>query len=224
MLIFLNGRDYHIIFLADRWFPNVDVLSHIETIGCFYCFRSKSTNIFSHYNSRGFLLTEHLGDIRPHIHDSRVFKNIFYTSSNFVTNLVVSRASSTDDPWYIITNDNTSRAIRNYSYRFGSIECIFKSHKSNGFRLESTNTKKIEHFISLFTIACIAILWLTIIGADYSKNKNGYKIYIRDSRKSKSNNKFRTISLFNLGLTIFNICYYNNIDFNLKFNFVLYDI
>ena len=29
---------------------------------------------------------------------------------------------------------------------------------------------------------------------------------------------------FNLGLTIFNLCYYNEINFTLKFNFVLYDV
>lgn len=27
-----------------------------------------------------------------------------------------------------------------------------------------------------------------------------------------------------LGLTIFNLCYYNEINFTLKFNFVLYDV
>ena len=84
------------------------------------------------------------------------------------------------------TNDNTSRAIRNYSYRFGSIECIFKSQKSNGFRLESTNTQKVDHFISLFTVMCVALVWLTILGSDYSKNKSSYHIKIRDVRKHKN--------------------------------------
>ena len=37
------------------------------------------------------------------------------------------------------------------------------------------------------------------------------------SRKLKDN-------FFNLGLTIFNLCYYNKINFTLKFNFVLYDV
>lgn len=128
------------------------------------------------------------------------------------------------DPWFLITNDNTSRAVRNYSYRFGSIECIFKSQKSNGFRLESTNTQKIEHFISLYTVMCIALVWLTIIGSDYVKNKHHYHIKIRDTRKHRDNSTSRLFSLFNLGLTIFNLCYYNSIDFILKFDFVLYDL
>lgn len=104
----------------------------------------------------------------------------------FPTNIVVSNYSNTDEPWYLVTNGDTSRAVRNYSYRFGSIECIFKSQKSNGFRLESTNTQKIEHFISLFTVMCVALVWLTIIGADYVRNKHHYHIYIRDVRRHRN--------------------------------------
>ena len=96
--------------------------------------------------------------------EAKVLKDVLYTRKLFKTNIVVSNYSNTNEPWYLVTNDDTSRAVRNYSYRFGSIECIFKSQKSNGFRLESTNTQKIEHFISLFTVMCVALVWLTIIG------------------------------------------------------------
>ena len=93
-----------------------------------------------------------------------------------------------------------------------------------GFRLESTNTHKIENFISLFTIMCIALLWLTIIGVDYAKNKHHYNLNIRDSRKTKNGHIVRRYSFFNLGLTIFKLCYYNYSSFKLKFDFLLYDI
>lgn len=98
----------------------------------------------------------------------------------------------------LVTNDDTSRAIRNYSYRFGSIECIFKFQKSNGFRLESTNTQKVEHFISLFTVMCVALVWLTIIGADYVRNKHKYSLKIRDVKRHKNNTTSRVYSFFNL--------------------------
>ena len=124
----------------------------------------------------------------------------------------------------MVTNDIPSQAVKNYSYRFGSIESIFKSQKSGGFRLESTHTQKIEHFVSLFTIVCIALTWLTIIGADYVKNKHHYHLIIRDTKKNKKNATSRIYSLFNLGLTIFNKCYYNCVNFSLKFTFVLYDV
>lgn len=221
--LFAN-KNYHIIFLADRWFPNINILSHIQSIGCFFCFRSKSFFTFSYRNSKGSFSTSHLRDIKPLKYTSKVFKDVLYTRHSFKTNIVFSNYSNTDEPWYLVTNDDTSRAIRNYSYRFGSIECIFKSQKSNGFRLESTNTQKIEHFISLFTVMCIALVWLTIIGADYVRNKHHYSLKIRDTRKHRNNTTSRLFSLFNLGLTIFNLCYYNTVNFILKFNFVLYDI
>lgn len=216
-------KNYHIIFLADRWFPHIDILSHIQSIGCYFCIRSKTFFTYSYYNSNNELCTSHLRDIKPLKYSAKVLKDVYYTRKLFKTNIVVSNYSNTDEPWYLITNDNPSRAVRNYSYRFGSIESIFKSQKSNGFRLESTNTQKIEHFISLFTIMCIALVWLTIIGADYVKNKHNYNIKIRDTKKRK-NHSYRVFSFFNLGLTIFNLCYYNWVNFTLKFNFVLYDV
>ena len=219
-----KDNHYHICFWADRWFPIIPSLQHIQDIGCFYCFRAKSFFSFSFFNSAGKLVSKHLRDISPLKYSAKVLPNVLFTRKLFKTNIVVSNYSNTSDPWFLITNDNTSRAVRNYSYRFGSIECIFKSQKSNGFRLESTNTQKIEHFISLYTVMCIALVWLTIIGSDYVKNKHHYHIKIRDTRKHRDNSTSRLFSLFNLGLTIFNLCYYNSIDFILKFDFVLYDL
>ena len=155
---------------------------------------------------------------------AKVVPDVLFTRKLFKTTIVVSNYSNTDEPWYLVTNDAPNRAVRNYSYRFGSIECIFKSQKSNGFRLESTNTQKIEHFISLFTVMCIALIWLTIIGADYARNKHKYHLKIRDTKRKKDNSTTRIYSYFNLGLTIFNLCYYNCVNFTLKFNFVLYDV
>ena len=193
--------------------------------GCFYCIRAKSFFTFSFYNSRGKFITSHLRDINPVAQHSKVLKDVFFTRNLFRTNIVVPTYSNhPDDIWYLVTNDDTRYATKNYSYRFGSIECIFKSQKSNGFRLEATNTQKIEHFISLFTIMCLALTWLTIIGSDYIKNKSYYHIKIRDVRRHKDKRPTRLYSLFNLGLTIFNLCYYNHINFKLKFNFVLYDV
>ena len=219
-----SNKNYHIIFLADRWFANIDILSHIQDIGCFYCIRSKSEFSYSFYTPRDQLRSYYLKDITPAKYHSKILKDVLYTRKLFKTTIVVSSSINTDEPWYLVTNDNPTRAVRNYSYRFGSIECIFKSQKSNGFRLESTNTKKIEHFISLFTLMCIALVWLTILGADYVRNKHKYSLKIRDTKKRKDNSRLRFFSLFNLGLTIFNLCYYNTVNFTLKFTFVLYDV
>ena len=192
-------------------------------IVCLWCFQC--CKIFSFYNSKGKFVTKHLRDIKPVAQHSKVLKDVFFTRSLFKTNIVVPTYSNhPDDIWYLVTNDNTSLATKNYSYRFGSIECIFKSQKSNGFRLESTNTKLIDHFISLFTIMCISLTWLSIIGADYARNKHSYHIKVRNVHHHKGKKSTRFYSIFNLGLTIFNLCYYNYVNYTLKFNFVLYDV
>ena len=81
----------------------------------------------------GELITSHLRNIKPLKYSGKVLKNVLYTRKHFKTNIVVSNYSNTDEPWFLVTNADTSRAIRNYSYRFGSIESVFKSQKSNRF-------------------------------------------------------------------------------------------
>ncbi len=108
---------------------------------------------------------------------------------------------------------------------FGSIEFIFKNQKSNGFYLESTKMRNIHAFATLFGILCIAILWLTILGCDYSKNKNHFKNYfkIRTSKRHYSLHT-RTLSLFNTGLFFFNLAFESTKYVLLKCNFILYDV
>ena len=120
------------------------LFSFIQDIGHFYCFRAKSFFIYSFYDSSGKRISNHLRDISPLKYKAKVVPNVLFTRKLFKTTIVVSNYSNTDEPWYLVTNDSPNRGIRNYSYHFGSIECIFKSQKTNGFRFESTNAQKID--------------------------------------------------------------------------------
>lgn len=108
---------------------------------------------------------------------------------------------------------------------FGSIEFIFKNQKSNGFYLESTKMRNIHAFTTLFGLVCVALLWLTILGADYSKNKNHMQKYLqfRCSKRNGRNSK-RTLSLFNTGLFYFNLAFCCTKYAVIKCNFLLYDV
>ena len=54
------------------------------------------------------------------------------------------------------------------------------------------------------TMACTVVLFLTIIGADYSKNTNCYKNEkIVTHKVYKNKGKVRVMSLFRIGLTFF---------------------
>ena len=43
------------------------------------------------------------------------------------SNIVISNSADTDEPWILATNKNPTRAIKDYGYRFGDIESIFKN-------------------------------------------------------------------------------------------------
>lgn len=78
----------------------------------------------------------------------------------------------------------------------------------------------------MYLIVCMANVWLVTLGADYAKNKSHYrkKLAIRDTKKNKNGKVIRIISLFNVGLTLFNKLFEKTIDMRLKCNFMLYDI
>lgn len=69
----------------------------------------------------------------------------------------------------------------------------------------------------------MAYTWIIILGANCSKNKKS-KI-IGAATKRIKNKMARIYSLFSSGIIWFNRCYDSNRKkYNLKFNFVLYDI
>ena len=63
---------------------------------------------------------------------------------------------------------NPKKAIKDYGYRFGAIETVFKSQNSNGFYLESTVNASLKYFESMYCMACFGILFLTILGTEYT--------------------------------------------------------
>lgn len=157
-----------------------------------------------------------------------VHENVFITDKRFNTNIVYSNSIDTNTPWIIITNKNTSNAIKDYGYRFGSIECIFKNQKSNGFNIEKISNSTIKSFTTMYSIVCTCVLFLTIIGADYCKNSRCYKknkiethkVYNIDGKKIKK----RVMSLFNTGLTLFKRAFNSTVYIRIPFTFILYDI
>jgi len=223
-----SNHDYNIIFLADRWFPNVKVFQHIDSLNCTYVFRTKKEHKIKYFDEKeGHHIWKFLSDFSHTKHKTKFLENIDYTITNPIkTNIVLGPTSNTDDPWILVTNKNPKRAIKDYSYRFGSIECNFKNNKSNGFYIEATKIKNIDSFIGMYLIVNIATIWLTIIGSDYNKNKHHYsnRLKIRDTKKTKNGSTKRILSLFNLGLTLFNKLYSSIINITIKCNFILYDL
>lgn len=76
----------------------------------------------------------------------------------------------------------------------------------------------------MFGIMCIALVWLTLLGVEYTieerKGRNKVKIKIY----KKKNKEKRILSLFHTGLMYFNLCFNSNRAPKIKCNFLLYEI
>ena len=197
--------DYDLIFLADRWFNSTSLLNHIDSLGRTYVVRLKGNiRCFVYDKKEGHKIWKNTGDLFTHESKSTFYDDILITNNQFKTNIVLSKKKEVKEPWIIATNGDTKRAIKDYGYRFGGIETVFKNQKSNGFYLESTVKADIKYFESMYTMACFSVLFLTIFGTDYTKNSKCYKSIKLTTHKKIKGVKTRVMSFFNVGLTLFN--------------------
>ena len=218
-----KNTDFNLVFLADRWFGSSKILDIINKLGHVYAIRLKG-NIIVYINGEKTKAKK----LKHRKYHSVIHENVFITDDRYKTTIVYSPTNNTKDPWIIVTNGDPSKALKSYSYRFGSIETMFKAQKSNGFNLEKISNASLDYFTTMYTMVCTCILFLTILGADYSKNTRCYKevkigthkTYIIDGKKVKK----RVMSLFNTGLTLFKRAFNSCVYIRIPLSFKLYDI
>ena len=215
-----KNKQLEIIYLADRWFDNCKIMKYIEELGGTYCIRIKSRLTFYIHNYGE--IAGYTKDVKPKEKEEQYFERVTIIKHRYDTKMAVSKKEGHEEAIYVLTNGKVEEGIKNYSYRFGTIECIFKNQKSNGFRLESTKMKNIQSFKTMFGIMCVALVWLIILGVEYTVKKEKNKIKIKIYKK-KDKGK-RIISLFNTGLMYFNLCLNSNQVPKIRCNFLLYEI
>lgn len=215
-----KNKQLEIIYLADRWFDNCKIMKYIEELGGTYCIRIKSRLTFYIHNYGE--IAGYTKDVKPKEKEEQYFERVTIIKHRYDTKMAVSKKEGHEEAIYVLTNGKVEEGIKNYSYRFGAIECIFKNQKSNGFRLESTKMKNIQSFKTMFGIMCVALVWLIILGVEYTVKKEKNKIKIKIYKK-KDKGK-RIISLFNTGLMYFNLCLNSYQVPKIRCNFLLYEI
>ena len=221
----LFDSSFDLIFLDDRWFNSTSLMKHIESLGHTYCIRLRENHKVLVYDKKEkHKIWKWVYDLQSYIYRPNYYKDILFTDKKFKTNIVISKQYGYSEPWIIITNADSKRALKDYSYRFGGIESIIKNQKSNGLYLESTVKASIKYFESMYSLACFSTLFLTILGADYSKNTKCYKNVKITTHKKINGVKKRVMSLFNTGLTLFHLAFNSLRYIRLPFSFMLYDI
>lgn len=217
--------DYDLIFLADRWFNSTSLLAHIASLGHTFVIRAKGNiKVLVYDKKEGFKIWKNLNDLFAYEYHSNFFNDVEITEARFHVNVTISKKKGVKEPWIILTNASVDKAIKDYSYRFGGIESLFKNQKSNGFYMENVCNASIEYFTCMYTLVCFSTLFLTILGTDYTKNSNCYKKVKIETHTKINGIKTRVMSLFNVGLTLFHIAYNSKVYIRIPFNFILYDV
>ena len=223
----LSPINTKITFLADRWFCNLKMMQHIDEKGHYFCIRAKvnsNIKIFVYDNKEKHKIYKKFTDFPIQKHHSLYYNDLEFGDFHFKCNLSVARGKLSDDPWFILSNIEPNMALREYAHRFGAIEMLFKSQKTNGFNLEKTKTRNLHAYENLYSLVCFCCVWLSIIGIDYTKNyiHVKHKLNIRYIKKNSNGKIIRILSIFNLGLTIFRKCFNSYIDYKIKCNMQLY--
>ena len=159
--------------------------------------------------NEGHKVWKTLQDLPRYKHRSIKYEKIQITDSKYTTNIVISDSIDTNDPWVLVSNKNLNRSVKDYSYRFGGIECLFKNQKSNGFYLEKTVNASLKYFESMYSILCTVSLYLTLLGSDFAKNTKCYKNVKISTHTSSNGKRIRILSLFNTGVNVNMKCYKN---------------
>lgn len=221
----LFDKSFDLIFLADRWFGSTSLMEHIESLGHKYCIRlKKNIKVFVDDKKTNNVVCKSISDLKAYENHSNIITNIEITEKRYKTNIVISKKKDVSEPWIIATNNAPSMAINDYSKRFGGIETLFKNQKSNGLYIESVVNASEKYFTTMYTMSCFTILFLTILGADYSKNTRCYKNVKITTHKTNKGRKIRVMSLFNTGLTLFKRAFCASRYIRISYSFKLYDI
>jgi hypothetical protein len=129
----------------------------------------------------------------------RFWPHVQFTQKHAVAglNLAMYWAPGTQEPWYLITTEPTSKlACASYQKRF-RIEEMFKDFKNNGrgFGLELTGLRHAERLERLLLALALIYIWLLLWGAQVIAA--GYQKFVDSVRKP-------TLSLFQTGLRFIN--------------------
>lgn len=220
--------DANIIFLADRWFGNLFPLMNFidQSLHDTFVFRCKQNlKVFYQIPKENHKIWIPISNLPHYIHCSKLYSNLEFTRKKYIFNLAFCKKKDHSESWLLITNGNPKLAKIHYGYRFGSIEFLFKSQKTNGFYLEECAIKKLPAFRNLYSLICIANIFLTCLGTDISRNSNCYKnLGFTITRKNhKTNNTYRVVSRFRAGLTLFKMAINCYRYFRLPLSWTLYD-
>jgi hypothetical protein len=101
--------------LADRGFKSIDLFEFIDKLGWKYCIRCTNDVLVK---IEGKEKIKYLRDITTLKNGVRKFNGVLLSAAKYKCNIAVCKAEESDDTWYIVTNMDSKKAVREYKKRF----------------------------------------------------------------------------------------------------------
>jgi hypothetical protein len=150
-----------VVFLADRGFADMELMTHLRHLGWHFRIRIKST--FS-VGRPGQVVCK-VEDFALAPGRALFLQNVAITAEQFgPVSLALARHSRTGEYWHIVSDEPTSvHTFDEYGRRF-DIEENFLDDKSNGFQLESSLVRDADALTRLCFVVAVATLYLVAQG------------------------------------------------------------
>ena len=123
-------------------------MEHINSLGHTYVLRlRKNLKVLYQGKKDDEKVWKSLGDLPKYKFHATHYNEIELTENRYTTNIVIG---------------DSRRAIKDYSYRFGGIETVFKNQKSNGFYIENTVNCSLKYFQSMYYFFVLVFYFLPL--------------------------------------------------------------
>ena len=106
----------------------------INDLGHYFCIRAKinsNIKVYIYDKKEKHKIYKNFSDLKPWKNLSLYYKDLELGDFHFKCNLSIARSKLSNDPWFILSNIEPNLALREYAHRFGAIERLFKSQKTN---------------------------------------------------------------------------------------------
>lgn len=150
-----------VVFLGDGEFDGVDLQQHLTDLGWQYVCRTAKNTIFWQ-EGQSFSLGQQ--PLRPG--QCATYDQVGFSLQGYGPVQLIARwDKGYRQPLYLVTNvGHTRHACAWYRKRF-RIETFFADQKSRGFHLHQSHLAHPERLARLMIAACLAYLWIVLLGA-----------------------------------------------------------
>ena len=159
----LRSFPCQVIFLADRGFADMGLMTHATKLGWQWRIRLKSNFLVFRRGRRRCKV----GQFTPARGQAYFFHNVFITTEHYgPVYLAVAFHPRSKEFWYVVSSEPTSMTtFEEYGLRF-DIEENFLDDKSNGFQLESSLIRSADALNRLCFVLAITTLYLVSQGTE----------------------------------------------------------